>query len=118
MGDEIFSTNLEYGALDYTWDYLCAKADATYVRQRIKLPVTTADSVIDQLWRGVTPRTKAIFISHITSATALTLPVELICQRARKEGILTIVDGAHVPGQRPLNVTEVDADFYAGNLHK
>lgn len=117
-GDEILSTNLEYGALDYTWEYLCAKAGAKYLRQRIELPVTTPEAVVDQLWQGVTRHTKAIFISHITSATALRLPVELICARARNEGILTIIDGAHVPGQIPLNLTEIGADVYAGNLHK
>lgn len=117
-GDEILSTNLEYGALDYTWEYLCPKAGAKYIRQRIELPVTTPEAVVDQLWQGVTGHTKAIFISHITSASALRLPVELICARARKEGILTIIDGAHVPGQIPLNVTEIGADVYAGNLHK
>ena len=116
--DEVLSTNLEYGALDYTWEYLCEKSGARYIRQRIELPVTTPEAVVEQLWQGVTPRTKAIFISHITSATALTLPVELICQRARSEGILTIVDGAHVPGQLPLDITALGADIYAGNLHK
>lgn len=117
-GDEILTTNLEYGALDYTWEYLCGKAGATYVKQEITLPVTSREAVVEQLWQGVTPNTKAIFLSHITSATALTLPVEEICARAKAEGILTIIDGAHVPGQIPLDLRTLGADIYAGNLHK
>lgn len=117
-GDEILTTDLEYGALDYTWEYLCNKAGARYIQQPITLPVTTRQAVVDQLWQGVTERTKAIFLSHITSATALILPVEEISARAREEGILTIIDGAHVPGQIPLDIRAVGADIYAGNCHK
>ncbi len=117
-GDEILTTNLEYGACDYTWEYLTAKAGARYVKQPITLPTTTQERVVEELWQGVTPRTKAIFISHITSATALILPVEEICARASREGILTIIDGAHVPGQLPLNLEDLGADIYAGNCHK
>lgn len=117
-GDEILTTNLEYGALNYTWKYLCEKSGATYVSQDITTPFTTPAAVVEELWRGVTERTCAIFMSHITSATAATLPVKAICQRARGAGILTIIDGAHVPGQIPLDVTDIGADIYAGNFHK
>lgn len=117
-GDEIVTTDLEYGALDYTWGYLCGKAGAHYVKQEIALPFTTPEAMVDQLWAGVTTRTRAIFLSHITSGTAATLPVKAICDRARIEGILTIVDGAHVPGQIPLDLEELGVDIYAGNCHK
>ena len=117
-GDEILTTDLEYGALNLTWDHLCAKAGARYIRQPIPLPVTTADDFVDALWEGVTERTTAIFLSHITSATALILPVAEVCRRAREAGILTIVDGAHAPGQVPLDLAAIGADVYAGNCHK
>lgn len=116
--DEILTTNLEYGALNYTWDHLCRKAGAQYIHQPIPLPVTTKDAVVDALWEGVTARTRAIFLSHITSGTALILPVEEICARARREGIITIVDGAHVPGQLDLDLDALGVDIYAGNFHK
>jgi isopenicillin-N epimerase len=117
-GDEILTTDLEYGALNLTWEYLCTKAGARYVRQPIPLPVTTAADFVDALWAGVTERTTAIFLSHITSATALILPVAEVCRRAREAGILTIVDGAHAPGQLPLDLTTLGVDIYAGNCHK
>jgi isopenicillin-N epimerase len=65
-----------------------------------------------------TDKTKAIFISHITSATGLILPVEEICDEAKKRGLITIVDGAHVPGHIHLNLSELQADIYTGACHK
>jgi len=117
-GDEVLTTNLEYGALDMTWEYLCQKSGARYVSQEIPVPFTTSEAVIEALWQGVTPKTKAIFLSHITSATATILPVPEICARARAEGILTIIDGAHAPGQIDLDMEAIGADFYSGNCHK
>jgi isopenicillin-N epimerase len=117
-GDEVLATNLEYGAVDRTWQFLCAQAGATYVRQPIPLPVETAAGVVEALWQGVTPRTRVICVSHITSITALILPVAEICRRARQAGILTVIDGAHAPGQIPLDLAAIDADFYTGNCHK
>jgi len=117
-GDEVLGTSLEYGACDLTWKHLCAKAGATYIRQDIPVPFTTQEAIVEALWQGVTPRTKAIFLSHITSGTAVILPVEAICARARAEGILTVIDGAHAPGQVPLDLTAMGVDIYTGNCHK
>ena len=85
--------------MDRTWRYVCGQIGARYVQRPIPLPVTTHADFVDRFWAGVTERTRIIFISHITSATALTFPVGEICRRAREAGILTIVDGAHAPGQ-------------------
>jgi isopenicillin-N epimerase len=117
-GDEVLTTDQEYGACNFTWDFVCSKVGAKYIQQPIRLPLTSVEEIIDQLWQGVTPKTKVIFISHITSPTAFTLPVQLICQRARREGILTLVDGAHAPGQIPLDLSSIQPDFYVGNCHK
>ena len=116
--DEVLSTDLEYGALDRTWEYVCAKADAHYVRQSIPLPAASPDAVVEAIWAGVTPRTKVLFLSHVTSGTALTLPVADLCRRARAAGILSVVDGAHAPGQLPLDLAALGPDVYAGNCHK
>ena len=117
-GDEILTTDHEYGACDYTWEFVCKKTGAAYIHQSIPLPVRSEDEIIEQFWQGVTPRTRVIYLSHITSPTALRLPVERICQRARRAGILTLVDGAHAPGQISLNMAAIGADFYTGNCHK
>jgi isopenicillin-N epimerase len=117
-GDEVLTTDHEYGACDFTWQFLCAKGGAEYIRQSIALPVVSEAEMVEQFWAGVTARTKVIYLSHITSPTALRLPVEQICQRARAQGILTIVDGAHAPGQIALDLEAIGADFYTGNCHK
>lgn len=117
-GDEILTTDHEYGAMDRTWRYLCRKAGAHYVRRPMPVPMTSAAAFVDEFWRGVTPNTRAIFISHITSATGLIFPVQAICQRARAAGILCIVDGAHAPAFMPLNLAELGADIYTGACHK
>lgn len=117
-GDEILATDHEYGAVDYTWRYVCERAGAHYIRQPVELPFTSAADFVDSLWSAVTDKTRVIAISHITSPTALIFPVHEICRRAREAGITTVIDGAHVPGQLPLDLTALDADFYAGNCHK
>jgi isopenicillin-N epimerase len=117
-GDEILTTDHEYGACNFTWDFIAHKTGAIYKVLCINLPVDAQEQVADQIWRGVTPRTKVIFISHITSPTSLTLPVHQICTRAREAGIITIIDGAHAPGQLSLDLSSLQADFYVGNCHK
>ncbi len=117
-GDEILTTDHEYGALDMTWDWMCGKAGAQYIHHHVPLPVTTHAEFVESFWSSVTPRTKVIFLSHITSPTALIFPVKEICGRAREAGILTVIDGAHVPGHIPLDLIDIGADIYSGNCHK
>jgi len=117
-GDEILTTDIEYGACDRTWNFYCEKAGATYRRQKINLPITTKEKFIDDFFAGVTPNTKAIFISQITSSTGLIFPVKEVCEIAKSKGLITIVDGAHVPGHIPFNLSEMKADFYTGACHK
>jgi isopenicillin-N epimerase len=117
-GDEVLATDLEYGAIDRTWRYHCERRGAKYVNQHITIPVTTPEMVVEELWAGVTERTRVIAISHVTSGTALILPVAEVCRRARAAGILTAIDGAHAPGQIDLDLDALGADFYAANCHK
>jgi len=117
-GDEVLATDHEYGSVNNIWVDICQRREARYLRQSIAFPAPSAESMLEQLWDAVTPRTRAILLSHITSSTALRLPVEQVCRRARAAGIVTIVDGAHAPGQVPVDLAALDADFYVGNCHK
>ncbi len=117
-GDEILTTDHEYGAMDRMWRFVCRKTGARYVQRPIRLPVTYHADFVEHFWAGVNKRTRVIFISHITSPTALTFPVREICRRASQAGLLSIVDGAHAPGQIPLNLADIGADIYAGACHK
>lgn len=116
--DEVLTTNHEYGACSNVWRFLGRQQGFRYVEQPIDLPLSSAADMVEQFWQGVTPRTKVIYISHITSPTALCFPVEAICARAREAGILTVIDGAHAPGQIDLDLPAIGADFYCGNCHK
>jgi isopenicillin-N epimerase len=117
-GDEILTTDHEYGACDYTWDFLCGKTGARYIHRSIPVPVCSEDDIVEQFWQGVTAHTKAVYLSHITSPTALRLPVEKICALAKPAGIVSIIDAAHSPGQIPVDLKSLDADVVFGNCHK
>lgn len=117
-GDEILSTNIEYGASDRTWDFVCEQTGAIYVRQEIQFPLVSKSQFITDFFLGLSEKTKLIFISQITSATGLILPVAEICEIAKAKGIITFVDGAHVPGHIPLDLSNLKADFYTGACHK
>jgi isopenicillin-N epimerase len=117
-GDEVVVTDHEYGAVDRTWRFVCAQRGATLVRAAIPVPVETAAEIVEHVWSAVTPRTRAICLSHITSPTALIFPVRDIVRRAREAGLISIVDGAHAPGQIPLDLRALGADFYASNCNK
>jgi isopenicillin-N epimerase len=102
-GDEVLTTRHEYGAVTRTWEFM--GANLVYAEP-------------DKLVEAIGPRTRAVSVSHITSPTALVLPVAEICAAAQGAGALAIVDGAHAPGQIPLDLEALGADVYAGNCHK
>lgn len=116
--DEILATNHEYGAMDRTWNFYCKKSGAKYIRQNISLPVVSKEQIIDEFWKGYNQNTKVVFLNQMSSATALIFPVKEICDRAAALGLITIVDGAHIPGHIDLNISELNPDYYTGTLHK
>ncbi len=116
--DEVLSTNIEYGACTRTWKYYCQKASAKFVEQKIDLPIISKEHFLENFFKGITSKTKLIFISHITSATGLVLPIKEICAYARKNNILTFIDGAHAPGHIDLDIETLGADIYTGACHK
>jgi isopenicillin-N epimerase len=117
-GDEVLATSLEYGACDLAWEWLCDRTGASYVRADVSLPIARPEDVVDALFAARSERTRAVFVSHITSDTGLLLPVAAVVARAHAEGLPVVVDGAHAPAQAPLDLDLLGADFYAGNCHK
>ena len=117
-GDEVLATNHEYGACNNVWEFTSGKRGFRYSRRAIPLPFTSKEEIVEQFWQGVSQQTRVIFLSHITSPTAVRFPVEEICARAGEVGILTIVDGAHTLGQIALDLQAIGADFYLSNGHK
>jgi isopenicillin-N epimerase len=117
-GDEVLMTQHEYGALVRAWSRSSRKNNFAIVQQSVNVPVDSKKKFIKQFLTGITVNTKVLFISQITSQTGLIFPVKEICEYARKKGIITIVDGAHVPGHINLNISNLDCDFYTGTCHK
>ncbi len=117
-GDEILTTNHEYGAMDRTWNFYCKQSGAKYIRQEITLPIVSKEQILEEFWKGYSAKTKVIFLNHISSSTALIFPVKEICDRAQQLGLITIIDGAHVPGHIDLNLADLNPDYYTGTLHK
>ena len=116
--DEVLATDLEYGACDLAWGWVCRSTEARYVRAPIPLPLDGPSTLVDALFAATTERTRAVFVSHVASTTGLVLPVEAILARARELGLVTIVDAAHAPAQVPVDLDALGADYTSGNCHK
>jgi len=115
---EVLTSNHEYGAMIRAWDWFSKDKGYSLIQNNLKLPFTTKNNFVDDFWQLVTNKTKIIFLSHITSPTAIIFPIEEICQRAKNEGIMTIIDGAHAPGHIDLHISDLDPDIYIGACHK
>jgi isopenicillin-N epimerase len=117
-GDEILISDHEYGALEKTWDYVAKKNKAKVIVVSVPLPLKSENEFVDAFKNKMTRKTKILFISHITSPTALVFPLKKLIKEANKRGIISIIDGAHAPGHIKLNITSLNVDYYSGNCHK
>ena len=117
-GDEVLTTDHEYGALEKTWAHVCRSRGARVVVAEVPLPLVSAAQFAEAIIGKITARTRVLFLSHVTSATALVFPLTAVVAEARARGIITVIDGAHAPGLIPLDLDALGADFYAGNCHK
>jgi len=113
-GDEILINSQSYGAVRQAVRHICERTGAKAVEPHILIPVTDAS----QLVQTVSSRTRLVIVDHISSPTGLVWPVERFVAAARERGALTLVDGAHAPGQLELDVPALGADWYTGNCHK
>jgi selenocysteine lyase/cysteine desulfurase len=117
-GDEVLLTDQEHPGGRCCWELKAARHGIRLNFVHLPRPPASADEILDRFAKALTPRTRVVVFSHITSPTGLVLPAKDICALARKRGVLSHIDGAHAIGQIPLNLHEVGCDFYATSPHK
>jgi isopenicillin-N epimerase len=117
-GDEMVITDLTYGAIALATAAVCNRGGATLRTVHLEYPMRDAGDVVEPIVRALTPQTKLVVIDHVTAQTALVLPVAAVAAECRARRVPVLVDGAHVPGSRPLDIPSLGVDWYAANLHK
>jgi len=117
-GDEVLVTDHEYTSVTNELARICARTGATLVTATIPFPVRDSDEILARYLACVTPRTRLAIVPHITSATSVIFPAAAIVRALNELGIDSLVDGAHAPGQVPLDVGAIHATYYVGSGHK
>jgi isopenicillin-N epimerase len=117
-GDEILITGLGYNAVRNTARFVAERSGAAVVEVPIPLPVASAEAIVAAVAARLSARTRLAIFDHIASHSAIALPLERLIPLAQQAGARVLIDGAHVPGQLPLDLRALGADYYAANLHK
>jgi isopenicillin-N epimerase len=118
VGDEVLITDQEHPGGEHPWDLRAKRYGIVIKKITLPKPVPDAATVLNLFREAITPRTRVIFFSHITTVTGVVLPAKEICALARSKGILSAVDGAHVPGMMKLDVHDLGCDMYSASPHK
>jgi isopenicillin-N epimerase len=117
-GDEIVLLDHTYGAVLNTAEYIARRTGAVVRSARLQLPCPDPSAVVSAIAAELGPRTRIAIIDHITSRSALVLPLAEIAALCHRHDVAVLVDGAHVPGAIALDIPALGVDWYAGNLHK
>jgi isopenicillin-N epimerase len=117
-GDELLLTNHTYAACRKTVDFVAQQSGARVVVANLPFPCRGAEEIVAAVLGGVSPRTRLALLDHVTSPTALVLPIARLVSDLKMRGVETLVDGAHAPGMVPVGLSELGAAYYTGNAHK
>ena len=117
-GDEVVVSELAYGAVKLTAKVFCDRVGAVLKVASVAFPVRDSGDVVAAFAAALTAKTKLVVVDHVTAQTALVLPVAAIAAECRRRGVPVLVDGAHAPGSRPVDIASLGVDWYAANLHK
>ena len=117
-GDEILVTDHEYNACRNVVDFVAERSGAKVVVAPIPFPLANEDEIVRPIVDRVTARTKIALVDHITSQTAIVMPLQRIVKELEGRNVAVLVDAAHAPGMVPLNLSKLGASYYTGNCHK
>jgi len=117
-GDEVIITDQEHPGGEHPWDLRAKRYGIVIKKVTLPKPVPDAATVLNLFNEAITPKTRVMFFSHITTVTGVVLPVKELCALARSKGILSAVDGAHVTGMMRLNLHDIGCDMYSSSPHK
>lgn len=118
QGAEILTTNQEYGAMLLLIKSLEKKHGITCRPVEIPVGADRPEAYVETFEKAISPQTRYLFFSHVSSVSGLVLPAAELCAMARRKGLLSIVDGAHAPGMVPVDIGAIGADVYGANCHK
>jgi isopenicillin-N epimerase len=117
-GDEVVTTNQDYGRMLDTWDQRVRRDGITVKKISFPVPPPSMNDLADRLVSAIGPRTRVLHFCHITNLTGQIFPVKKICDAARAKGVKTIVDGAHAFAHFPFTAADLGCDYYGTSLHK
>jgi isopenicillin-N epimerase len=117
-GDEVLMTDQEHPSGQHPWNLRAKRYGVVVKKFDLPKPPKSAADILNRLNDALTPRTRVLFVSHITTVTGVVLPVKEMCALARAKGILSALDGAHVPGMMKLSIRDLGCDMYAASPHK